>query len=313
VPLLQDVLQSYRDQKISREDLLQALINREFWCSDDLLMAAVCRLSMFYRSEMQVKGAQANSYQPLVFETMFKELVADDFEPVSVLTLLCREPEGETAELYDSELSPKSMINDKDTNWNRTVCTFVWKLVTEQAYGLFYLSHAPESRVPPATARIMSMTPAQILAKERAARFLLTSAFTSGGRGGTQADRFKALQQALGFSPWKYMIAQTQTFNLNSGTTGYVKATLEYGPKGMTIEKLERFVVSMCDITLVALARAALFVDPLKEFILMLQESTSSGKKSAPLISVFVVSNTLVSINEVGSVFYNAIPAARDE
>lgn len=296
VPLLEDVLQSYRSQGITREQLLQALSNREFWCADAQLMTAVCRLSMFYRTEMQVKGVVQKG-QALVFETLFKELVAGEFEPVCLMSLLCREPEGETAELFDNEVAPKSMTKDPDNDWNRAICTFVWQVVTQQAYGLFYLSHAPESRVPPAKARIMSMTPAQILAKERAARFLLTSAFAV-ERGG---ERFKALHQALGFSPWKYLTAQTQTFNLNSGTIGYVKATLTYGPKGMSIEKLERFVVSMCDITLVALARAALFVDPYNEFILVLQ--------GAHTTSVFVVANTLVSINEAGAVFYNAVPA----
>lgn len=236
-----------------------------------------------------------------VFRVLMKELQRDGtIEPAVPVTVLCREPEGELGELYMYEVSPKSLkIDEPEHEWNATIAWFMWTFTAKQAYGLFLLSHAPESRLPPSSIRISSMTAAQIDAKHRAVRFLLTSVFAN------NTERLSKLHTTLGFSPWRNMVTRTQMFGLQFQTIGFVIAQIELGEEP-ALTSISRTTKAISEITSVSLARAALFLNPNDEAILVVE-----GIKDSVVVysSVFVVLKTLFTIERNGDVFYNAPPS----
>lgn len=239
-----------------------------------------------------------------VFRVLMDELLLQGtIEPVVPVTVLCREPEGELGELHLYEVSPKSLkMEEPDHEWNHAVSWFMWTMTAKQAFGLFLLSHAPESRVPPISARISSMTPAQIDAKHRAVRFLLTSVFAN------DSERLAKLHNHLGFSPWRNMVLRTQMFGVQFQSIGYVTAQIQLGGDVPELTLITRTVKAIMEITSVSLARAALFLDYNQEVILVIE-----GLKRDVIVysSVFIVSKTLFTIDLNGDVFYNAPPVPK--
>lgn len=296
---LESLLLAYHNKTRSKAEVLELMHSQHFLCSDVRTMTAVNRLTQFYRAEQQMRKFDSNR-DAAIFEGLMDDLfAAQKMAMVLPITVLCREPDGEMGELFLHEVEPKSL--KKDSEWDEAVAAFVWQVIAKQSYELFFLSHSPQSRLPPAPKNVLSMTPAQIEAKQRAARFLLNSAFAN------KPDRMAVLHKQIGTSPWKYITTQLQTFGFSQGTVGYIRVYLDLSAPGKPAKPaITRGIVAMCDIKHPAMARAALFFDPYHEFLLVLETNKTVRRK--PLLTVFVVAKALLSISEDGDVYQNRTP-----
>lgn len=300
--LLESLLLECHGNKISKSDVLSLLHDGHFQCHDPRTFTAVTRLCKFYYAELELKKYNTKLLVPEsnLFENIVNQMFVDQkLGPVLPITVLCREPNGELGELLLHEVAPKVLNTTVDGDWDRRVAQFVWDVIAKQSYEFFFLSHSPQLRVPPSVKSVLSMTPAQIEAKQRATRFLLNSAFAN------KPERMAALHKQIGMSPWKYMTCNLQAFGFQQGTIGYIRVILE----GSKPPSITRGIVAMCDIKHEAMARAALFFDPFHEFLLVLRSKVEDEKK--PKISVFVVAKALLSINQEGDVFQNVVPVVK--
>lgn len=298
-----ELLAAHHRQEMSKKDVLERIHDEKFTCMDARTTTAINRLSQFYRAELQMNKYNVGKLIPQ--SHIFQQLVDDMFlnqklTPVLPITVLCREPNGELGELLLHEVAPKTLNTTVDGEWDRAVAKFIWEIIAKQSYEMFFLSHSPQLRIPPSVKSVLTMTPAQIEAKQRATRFLLHSAFVN------RPENMAALHKKIGMSPWKYLTCNLQTFGFQQGTIGFVRVKID-PTKQPTVT---RGILAMCDIKMLSLARAALFFDPYHEFLLILESSKSTKKN--PLVSVFVVAKALLSINENGDVYQNVVPKLQD-
>jgi hypothetical protein len=218
---------------------------------------------------------------------------------VQPVTVLCREPEGELGEIFMYEAQPRAIKLDQPEHvWNRAVCWFMWNVLCHQAHTFFLLSHTPEMRLQPYPKRIANISPAQLEAKNRAVNFLLKSAFVN-----NQTELIK-LHKELGCSPWKHILIHTQTFAPEYQTVGYVRVTVNLDGPVPYCEYVTRTIIGYAEIILPAMARAMLYLQPDHEFMLLVD-----GIKAQKVVysSVFIVSGTLLCIDDNGDTIYNKL------
>lgn len=273
----------------ARAAVLDKLRSGEFECVNPKQKTAAIRLAQYSKLSK-------------IFEGLTNELFqTGDMTVVQPVTVLCREPEGELGEIYMYEVQPRAMtMQTPDHPWNRVMCWFMWHVLHQQAHNFFLLSHTPETRLQPYQKRIANVTPAQLEAKQRAVNFLLKTAFVN------KHTELMQLHKDLGCSPWKHILLHTQTFSPDHQTVGYVRVTIKLDGPEPEMEFVTRTIVSYADITQPALARAMLYLQPEHEFLLLVD-----GLKAEKVVysSVFIVSGTLLCIDDNGDTIYNKLVA----
>jgi len=275
---------------LGKEAVFDALRAGNFTTLDPRQKTAITRLAIICSAFKTLK----------VFDKLYQDFVkTGDLLSVQPVTVLCREPEGELGEIHMYEVQPRTLtVDDPKQCWNRAVCWFMWHVLKNQAHQFYISSHSPESRMPPSHKHMANISPAQLAAKHRAVNFLLKSVFTN-----NNAAVIK-LHTDLGCSPWKHMLLRTQTFCLEHKTVGYVRIVLDCDAVVPVIKHFTRSIMSYTEITLPALARAALYLNQDTEFIVLLE---GFKDKMIKYSSVFVVSSTLLCIENDGDAVYNKL------
>jgi hypothetical protein len=286
---LPDLLLRCQQKKITRTAVLDLMRMGDFECLNLKQKTALVRLAQLSKLSKVFEGLVDDLFQ------------TGDIRTVQTVTVLCREPEGELGEIFMYEVQPRAMQLDQPAHpWNRALCWVMWQILTTQAHAFFLLSHTPESRLMPLPKRIANVTPAQLEAKQRAVNFLLKNAYVN-----RQSELLK-LHRELDCSPWKHIIIHTQTFSPEHQTVGYVRMTINLDQAEPQCEYVTRTIMAYSDITLPAMARAALYLQPEQEFLLLVD-----GIKAKKVVysSVFVVSSTLLCIDDNGEAIYNKLVA----